>query len=737
MAAQCNPLPIILCPASEGLSQNDSDSESLAQERQYQLELQKRICESEELVGQSDDGLEQDSLEEDSLEEQSSAGEEELEVGETQRIPKRSGCGKENSREASAQEEIVDRYSELRYNPDWKNSKEEAVFVELDELHQEDEEEEEILSVVPHHLSCSPSQFRPTCRDHQLLGRPQNIPPAFSRPPLNSCDPPAKVSSRPYRLHNDQKELVAICPFDGGSNQWSDSSSSPVKEFKRKYGKDFIEKNKLTLGLATQQTNTYLQLHGTKEREEPQGQVYQYKRPVVGRTNLSEAVSPKESSLGGSPIHNAFKTQVELRSQDVGCHNILECGNIQTSSSSYAEVSDVEPGGRRGLHHRFYPNPSVPALCPSITDNSKQDSEFATDPANIVPRNGKQNSMNVSIARNSFPLSSYQSSLGLHSPCTGEKKKKYQYLPENSVGSHYQYPYQRTVSEPLSVARHGKRQNLLRHQSISRIHHDGIQRPLKGEVLCQNPRQKYTEKIPGSYASGNSGPSQPPAHDLIRALSPTTRLIQAAERQHREICQLADDHLGGIQFTSMFPPIIQRGESDPQLNKESHKESQPLMNRSNSEGYLLQMEKQKERKEKENRKGSRTKGYMKMDVKLGGLGPDYEMIKEKSEKIKQQKKYAKHVQEHNMKNITSTRKPQPRSEIKSAASRQKALQYAKTIPKPKLFVSRPLEQEPEDEKHPAHTLNGATLPPISSLESLQNRHEKEKQAVAAFKTLHI
>ncbi|ETE56985.1 putative protein C11orf63 [Ophiophagus hannah] len=97
-----------------------------------------------------------------------------------------------------------------------------------------------------------------------------------------------------------------------------------------------------------------------------------------------------------------------------------------------------------------------------------------------------------------------------------------------------------------------------------------------------------------------------------------------------------------------------------------------------------------------------------MDVRLGGLGPDYETIKEKSEKIKHQKVYAK-----------------------------QALEYAKTIPKPRLFVSRSSEQETKEEKNLARTLNGENLPPISSLESLQNRHEKEKQVVAAFKTLHI
>ncbi|KAL8173665.1 UNVERIFIED_CONTAM: hypothetical protein K2H54_015076 [Gekko kuhli] len=131
------------------------------------------------------------------------------------------------------------------------------------------------------------------------------------------------------------------------------------------------------------------------------------------------------------------------------------------------------------------------------------------------------------------------------------------------------------------------------------------------------------------------------------------------------------------------------------------------------------------------------KGYIKMDVKLGGLGPDYETLKEKAEKLKQQKEYAKQIKEHNMKNIISARKPPPRPENKLVVSRQKALEYAKSIPKPKIVLAKPSEQDPKDEKVLARTLNGENLPPIASLESLQSRHEREKQVVAAFKTFHI
>ena len=51
----------------------------------------------------------------------------------------------------------------------------------------------------------------------------------------------------------------------------------------------------------------------------------------------------------------------------------------------------------------------------------------------------------------------------------------------------------------------------------------------------------------------------------------------------------------------MLPPIMLRGESDSRLNLESCEGSPQVLNRSNSEGCLLQMEKEKEKKDKEKR----------------------------------------------------------------------------------------------------------------------------------------
>ncbi|KGL85513.1 Uncharacterized protein C11orf63, partial [Tinamus guttatus] len=125
------------------------------------------------------------------------------------------------------------------------------------------------------------------------------------------------------------------------------------------------------------------------------------------------------------------------------------------------------------------------------------------------------------------------------------------------------------------------------------------------------------------------------------------------------------------------------------------------------------------------------------NVRLGGLGPDYEAVKEKVEKLRQQKEYAKQIKEHNMKNMTSVQRLPAKPKVTTSVSRQKALEYAKKIPRPKTFVTRQPEEEVKDEKVPSQILRRNYLPQIASLETLQHRHEKEKQVVAAFRTLHI
>ncbi|XP_070621152.1 jhy protein homolog [Erythrolamprus reginae] len=704
--------------ASEGLARNESDSESLAEETRYQWELQKRIRETQERVSraygeESGESIEKDSLEDMNLSEEESDGEETQRLGEDQDEQR-------NPENESTRENIVDEYSALRYDPNWKDNPQGRSFLGLKDSHRD---ELENFSFTSLDLASRPSQGGIPSKNFQLEESPRSISPSIAAELWNSelrTLEPRDGQDRPSRLDQKGGKAGIIHRYDSNDSLASSSCRVRFQEPKPRPEKDFIEKNKTTLGLATQQNASYLRLHGKKQREGgSEEKAHQSARcPADGVDFVPVAWLKVTPSSKGSTQH-PLRTQVELRSPPGGGNNLLELENACPGSSAYKETSEVEQDRRSALHCELYP----PArLC--VAENSP----FCAQAPYLLQHHGKKRSVN--FAGKPLPPSSYHSFPGFPSPCAGEKC---QAGFENASGLRHPYFHRCTVSEPPGFPCHGPGWNRLGDKCVSYAQ----EKPVNGVVAPCKPWHIYTEEIPNNYALDYSGSSQPLApRPVKRSLSPTAQLIQAVERHHREISQLAHDHLAGNHLASMFPPIIQRGESDSQLHLESGEETQPILSRSNSEGYLLQMEKQKERKgKKENRKGSRAKGYTKMDVRLGGLGPDYETIKEKSEKIKHQKVYAKQVNEQNLKNMSSTRKP--KTENKSVVSRQKALEYAKTIPKPRLFVSRSSDQESKEEKNLARTLNGENLPPISSLESLQNRHEKEKQVVAAFKTLHI
>ncbi|NWR25752.1 JHY protein, partial [Emberiza fucata] len=156
------------------------------------------------------------------------------------------------------------------------------------------------------------------------------------------------------------------------------------------------------------------------------------------------------------------------------------------------------------------------------------------------------------------------------------------------------------------------------------------------------------------------------------------------------------------------------------------------MRRSCSEGSLLHREKQNQ--PKASKKLGSSKLYFNLSMKLGGLGPDYETIKEKVKKLKLQKEYSRQIKEYNMRNITVVQRLPAKPQV-SSVSRQKALEYAKKIPRPKIFIAKPSEQEVKEVLPQAPA--APSLPKIPSLESLWSRHEKEKEVVAAFEALHI
>ncbi|KFQ17196.1 Uncharacterized protein C11orf63, partial [Merops nubicus] len=226
----------------------ESDWESLVREAQYQLQLQQRIHQHEELVGVYSEELERDSLEEDSLEETILEEQEGAEYDTNQHTnttQKDDGNGRK--------QQSVDKYFSLRYNPNWKNTKEVAEFSEA----------EKACGVAGRSsmdafylLSCG----FPEEKNH-LEVRSQD---PFSE--LGTELPNAVASNEPFRLHTKGKESADGCHLKGSPSTYGSAFSLQIQQDRpKREKKNFVEKNKQTLGFHSEKMNSYLQLHSKKQ----------------------------------------------------------------------------------------------------------------------------------------------------------------------------------------------------------------------------------------------------------------------------------------------------------------------------------------------------------------------------------------------------------------------------------------------------------------------------------------
>lgn len=168
----------------------------------------------------------------------------------------------------SNEQETTDQYAELRYNPNWKNNKEGVAFSELKASLHEDDQSSPVLSLSS---TCSSPQFEFVVKNQQ------------QQDPLDEecLDQPtsAREPSHPLPENRDEdgKKLGVTCHSSSTSSLRSDSSSAQNRACKgQRSERDFVEKNKLTLGLPASPHNSYLHLHGKKQREGPQRQVGDY-----------------------------------------------------------------------------------------------------------------------------------------------------------------------------------------------------------------------------------------------------------------------------------------------------------------------------------------------------------------------------------------------------------------------------------------------------------------------------
>ncbi|KAM8813364.1 jhy protein homolog isoform 2-T2 [Rhynchonycteris naso] len=658
----------------------EADSESLTEEINSPSELEDQI---------QDNNMEPDSLEEESLsetEEEASrkaawvAGKDNLHTQDS---------GANNSRQLHE-----DKYSDLRYDPNWKSKREEGQLLTVGAPESIDSSTEN-LTLDPLYPSQQMSvdlsggkgeQKRSPQSEASLLGS------EFLSPDYERGAHPSKPLSE---LSNSD-----LAEQSSNPSQYLKSSSSHNEVFlprsrgprRRKSKQYFVEKNKQTLGLPTPKTDSYLQLH-SKKREETHTEQEHWSQYESATSNNAPRSQSSESINGQQPSRRPAKHKI--RKKQKHNHGLKFLGTEEL----------VVTGGNLNNTPRHQQNQNQP-----MDTSMKHETMVIMN----APSNGLQLSSALRIQdprgisntfalpQQTFDKTLYENSSGYHSVINFNKKRghkdqeekifSYQQLHINSL-SDMDLNYLNGITQsqvPLSHKAFQPKKNI--HRATEKK---------------KQPKQTYTDTKYKNLEILWKFPS--PSDSQAAPASPDSRLAHIMDQHQQALLQLTEvQPREGAAASIPFPPRPSRIDRESQLSLQNSQSNQRKVSRSNSEGYLFQLEKGKKHR----------KSSMKM------------------KKLIQQKEYAKQVKEYNMRTLSSLSKPQTtKTENKSLISRQKALEYAKTVPKPK--PSNLTDQVSKEKKTPTCARKEDTLPEISLLEILQSRHEREKQAVAAFKVLRI
>ena len=156
----------------------------------------------------------------------------------------------------------MEKYFNLRYNPNWKNIKEVAEFSEAEKACQVAEGSSVDFSEDSFYLHSNGSPEE----KNQQEAKSQDEFSELGTELLSFHEPNAVVSSEPFRLHTKGKESADGCHFKDSPSTYGSAFSLQIQEDRpQRAKKDFVKKNKQTLGLRSEKINSYLQLHSKKQ----------------------------------------------------------------------------------------------------------------------------------------------------------------------------------------------------------------------------------------------------------------------------------------------------------------------------------------------------------------------------------------------------------------------------------------------------------------------------------------
>nr|XP_016777669.3 jhy protein homolog isoform X3 [Pan troglodytes] len=632
----------------------ESDSESLTQEIMCHSEFDDRI---------RGNGMEPDSLDEEESPRWGSLHETEEEAsGKAAQMAREQNHHTWDQGANNRQQPIEDKYSDLRYDPNWKSKKEEGQLLSVEALPESTDSSLENLPLAPLYPSQETSVELSGGKGEQKES-PQSAASLLGSEFLSPNYEHGARRSKPFSELSDsdlEEKSSGLSPYVKSSSSHNEvflpGSRGPRP---RKSKQHFVEKNKLTLGLPTPKTDSYLQLHNKKRGESHPEQNYQEHWSQYESTKSSNVPRGQPSDMVNDHQPSRRPAKLKIRKQRKHQNGL---------KSSTTEEVTASQGNQN--------NP------PRQQQNQNKPLDTSTKPESIVIMHASNNDVQASRALRSHSLKETsntfappkqafdkvlsKNSTGCDSGLNVNKERGHKDQEEKRFS--YQQLHTLCDMDLNNLNELSKRHVLLSQKGSQFVYHINTHGSTENKKQLKQP---YTEtkyrNLEMLWKFHSSSDSQ-----TVRA-SPDARLTQIMEQHQQALVQLTDVQPSEGALSSVtLPPILSRVESESQLSSERSQRNQVKISRSNSEGYLFQLEKGKKHKKRSSSKNTKLKGYQKRDVKLGGLGPDFESIRDKTQKLIQQKEYAKQVKEYNMKTLSILSKPQTeKTQKKSAIPRQK------------------------------------------------------------------
>eukprot|EP00063_Salmo_salar_P078240 XP_014053075.1 PREDICTED: uncharacterized protein C11orf63 homolog isoform X1 [Salmo salar] len=524
---------------------------------------------------------------------------------------------------------------------------------------------------------------------------------------------------------------------------------------------DIIERNRVTLGINTAKQGSYLRAHVQQKemKSDSPNQVCDTTEEITIGGNQEEESQgdnsdpelrwlQKTQQLKVTQISKEKQAQQRVNPKPPSEKRLLAQGVKARPRDCYLSppTDTTRPAARTQAHSHPHHSPHLQALSDTDSQSSILDTQ-PQQPQHIPLTQSPTVHLNINTSSKllAFMHCSHQDTvLTIPKPCSGPSPQR---KPQSIDG------YSPNANVPL-------RNTIL----VNPYSHPGPH-PCPQDhgslQLALVPQADVSPLSPGRGSRSSQGfPGMPPLcqgsreppHLWHQENAPLQRenhvVLQYDDEDSHRSTYTAETKYSSSSYT-VLPPIGKTTTGDPELGRDIAAQRFTFMQRSSSEAYLAQMRREKQLKERVIYKAYTLKDYkqLKQDVYLGGLGPDYTITEITAEKMRRQKLYSNVIREQNKKIsripfLPAARNPVGSNNKDNMVPRRKALEYARSILRPKVVpqAQQPKTREPERAQGAlrgnTRLREGLDLSQLATVEALRKRHEQEKQTVARFNVVH-